>query len=240
MRSRIPKQGHQAFVRFSSRRRFRKPSARVRAAGGPAMLDSSPPAIVVGRTLSSYFVGGRPEQPGDDHLHRLQRAGRPRDRRAADDHAGTRRDVRERLAAARPERPEPGLEPGDDPRVRPRERDADRGAGRARSRCSSTPVPRRSPRSTPAPSRPPRPPRRCSPGNVSDPSLLASTPDANTTDPFIQEEAAAARLRPAADLQLPAHADRLQLVPRLGARARGARSGRAPAMRSTSPAWAWP
>ena len=27
-------------------------------------------------------------------------------------------------------------------------------------------------------------------GNVSDPSLLASTPDANTTDPFIQEEAA--------------------------------------------------
>ena len=29
------------------------------------------------------------------------------------------------------------------------------------------------------------------PGNVSDPSLLASTPDANTNDPFIQEEAAA-------------------------------------------------
>jgi transglutaminase-like putative cysteine protease len=28
------------------------------------------------------------------------------------------------------------------------------------------------------------------PGNVSDPALLASTPDANTTDPFIQEEAA--------------------------------------------------
>jgi len=28
------------------------------------------------------------------------------------------------------------------------------------------------------------------PGNVSDPSLLASTPDANTTDPFVQEEAA--------------------------------------------------
>ena len=28
------------------------------------------------------------------------------------------------------------------------------------------------------------------PGNVTDPSLLASTPDANTTDPFIQEEAA--------------------------------------------------
>ena len=27
-------------------------------------------------------------------------------------------------------------------------------------------------------------------GNVSDPSLLASTPDANTNDPFIQEEAA--------------------------------------------------
>jgi uncharacterized membrane protein len=28
------------------------------------------------------------------------------------------------------------------------------------------------------------------PGNVSDPSLLASTPDANTTDPFVQEQAA--------------------------------------------------
>ena len=27
-------------------------------------------------------------------------------------------------------------------------------------------------------------------GNLSDPGLLASTPDANTTDPFIQEEAA--------------------------------------------------
>ncbi len=34
------------------------------------------------------------------------------------------------------------------------------------------------------------------PGNVSDPSLLASTPDANTTDPFIQEEAAALNYDP--------------------------------------------
>ncbi len=34
------------------------------------------------------------------------------------------------------------------------------------------------------------PPALLRPGNVSAPSLLASTPDANTTDPFIQEEAA--------------------------------------------------
>ncbi len=33
-------------------------------------------------------------------------------------------------------------------------------------------------------------------GNVSDPSLLASTPDANTTDPYIQEEAAALNYDP--------------------------------------------
>ena len=59
------------------------------------------------------------------------------------------------------------------------------------------------------------------PGNVSDPSLLASTVDADTNDPFIQEEAAALELRPDADLQLPAHADRLQLVPGLGPRRAG-------------------
>jgi uncharacterized membrane protein len=34
------------------------------------------------------------------------------------------------------------------------------------------------------------------PGNVSDPSLLASTPDANTTDPYIQEEAAKLNYNP--------------------------------------------
>jgi uncharacterized repeat protein (TIGR01451 family) len=34
------------------------------------------------------------------------------------------------------------------------------------------------------------------PGNVSDPSLLASTPDANTNDPYIQEEAAALNYDP--------------------------------------------
>ena len=59
------------------------------------------------------------------------------------------------------------------------------------------------------------------PGNVSDPSLLASTPDADTTDPFIQEAGGGTELRPDADLRLPAHADRLQLVPRLGPRRAG-------------------
>jgi hypothetical protein len=41
------------------------------------------------------------------------------------------------------------------------------------------------------------------PGAVS-PDLLASTPDANITDPFIQEQAAMVRVRPARNLQLPA------------------------------------
>ena len=50
------------------------------------------------RHFAVVFRRRGPEQPGDDHLHRLQRAGGPRDRRVADDHAGTRRDVRERLA----------------------------------------------------------------------------------------------------------------------------------------------
>src|SRR5262249_19043097 len=36
------------------------------------------------------------------------------------------------------------------------------------------------------------------PGNVSDPSLLASTPDANTTDPFVQEAAAQLNYDPSA------------------------------------------
>jgi transglutaminase-like putative cysteine protease len=34
------------------------------------------------------------------------------------------------------------------------------------------------------------------PGNVSDPNLLASTPDANTTDPYVQEQAAKLRYDP--------------------------------------------
>ena len=46
------------------------------------------------------------------------------------------------------------------------------------------------PCSTPVPCSASTPAATLQPGNVSDPSLLASTPDANTTDPFIQEEAA--------------------------------------------------
>ena len=49
-----------------------------------------------------------------------------------------------------------------------------------------------------------------------------------------------ARLQPAEHLQLPAHADRLQLVPRLGPRRAGDALVELPATRSTSPAWAWP
>ena len=60
------------------------------------MLDSGglPAAIVIGRTLATpstaahgdavavVLRGRGPEQPGHDHVHRLQRAGRPGDRRA--------------------------------------------------------------------------------------------------------------------------------------------------------------
>ena len=77
------------------------------------------------------------------------------------------------------------------------------------------------------------------PGNVSDPSLLASTVDADTNDPYIQEEAAALDYD-RADLQLPAHPDRLQLVSGSVRGARGTLWSATRATRSTSPAWAWP
>ena len=73
-----------------------------------------------------------------------------------------------------------------------------------------------------------------------DPSLLASTPDANTTDPFIQEEAAKLSYDPNQIFNF--------LHTQIGYNSyigsvRGARGTlvvRARATRSTSPAWAWP
>ena len=77
------------------------------------------------------------------------------------------------------------------------------------------------------------------PGNVSDPSLLASTVDADTNDPFIQEEAAALDYDPTQIFNF--------LHTQIGynsysarSAGRAGRSGRTPATRSTSPAWAWP
>ena len=102
----------------------------------------------------------------------------------------------ERLAAARPERAEPGLEPGDDPGLRPRQRHASRSSlaspmpsqldtgAQAFATLDAGAVSAATPAAT------------LSTGNASDPSLLASTPDANTTDPFIQEEAAALDYNP--------------------------------------------
>ena len=87
------------------RRRFRSPrrgpsSLRplLESLEGRMMLDAGanqdPGDLVLGRTLATpataaaatpapcYFVGRSSEQPGDDHLHGLQRAGRSRDRGA--------------------------------------------------------------------------------------------------------------------------------------------------------------
>ncbi len=77
------------------------------------------------------------------------------------------------------------------------------------------------------------------PGNVSDPGLLASTPDANTTDPFVQEEAAALDYNPQNIFNF-LHTQ-IGYNSYLGS-VRGARApfGRAQVMRSTSPASAWP
>ena len=126
----------------------------------------------------------------------------------------------ERLAAARPERAEPGLEPGDDPGLRPRQRHADGQPGRARSRCSWIAAPGFATLDAGAVSNS-TPAATLQPGNVSDPSLLASTPDANTTDPFIQEEAAALSYDPTQIFNFLHDPDRLQLLPRLGARRTG-------------------
>ena len=60
------------------------------------MLDASaaspPPSSSAARSRRTPSRASRTTE--DDHLHRLQRAGRPRDRRPADDHAAARRDVR--------------------------------------------------------------------------------------------------------------------------------------------------
>ena len=70
------------------------------------------------------------------------------------------------------------------------------------------------------------------------PSLLASTPDANTTDPYIQEEAAALDYDPTQIFNFLHTQIGYNAYPG-SMRAPAARSGRRPAMRSTSPAWAW-
>ena len=75
-------------------------------------------------------------------------------------------------------------------------------------------------------------------GNISDPSLLASTPDANTTDPYIQEEAAKLGYDPTNIFNF-LHDD-IGYNSYTGS-VRGARGTlwSSAATRSTWPAWAW-
>ena len=65
------------------------------------------------------------------------------------------------------------------------------------------------------------PPPPCSRQGSVDPNLLASTPDANTTDPYIQQEAAVLDYNAQNIFNFLHNDDRLQLVHRLAARRRG-------------------
>ena len=127
--------------------------------------------------------------------------------------------LRERVAAAGPERPEPGLEPGHDPGVRLDQREhhgvagefqhlAARHGRQAFATLDAGPISNSTPAAT------------LTQGSV-DPNLLASTPDANTTDPFIQEEAAVLDYDAQNIFNFLHNEDRLQLVHRLAARRRG-------------------
>ena len=58
------------------------------------MLDSSPPALVVGRTLSSYFVGDVQNNQETITYTVYNEQSDPETGVLADDHAGAGRDVR--------------------------------------------------------------------------------------------------------------------------------------------------
>ena len=112
-------------------------------------------------------------------------------------------------------------------------------AGQARPRRSSTPAPRPSPRSTPAPSRTPRPPRRLQPGNVSTPACSPPRPTpTRPTRSSRKRRPSSTTTRSRSSTSCTPRSATTRTSARSAARA--ARSGRAPAMRSTSPAWAWP
>ena len=233
------------------------------------MLDTGglPAAIVVGRILDTpstaatsspiavVFRRRGPEQPGDDHLHGLQRAGRPGDRRLADDDARTGRDVHQlvvtldgttttqpRIRAVRTWPGAWGRSRGTTARASPHGSLAtpiplqlDAGAS-AYATLDAGAVSASTPAAT------------LRAGNVptdsADSLLAASTPDplAAGTTPTIRSSRK--RRRSSTTTR---HRSSTSCTPRsattpTSARcaARGGRSGAAPAMRSTSPAWAWP
>ena len=154
------------------------------------MLDSSPPAIVVGRTLSSYFVG--------DIQNNQETITYTVYNQQADPETGVlltttlEPGVTFSSASQQPDMSGQNLAwslgtiPGYENAsvtvsvtlAGPTPTQLDTGA-RAFATLDAGAVSAATPAAL------------LQPGNVSDPSLLASTPDANTTDPFIQEEAAA-------------------------------------------------
>ena len=204
------------------------------------MLDSSPPEIVVGRTLSSYFVGDVQNHQETITYTVYNEQADPETGVLLTTTLRTGRDVRQRLATARPERPEPGLEPGDDPRVRPRQRHADRrrwpnpapdaarlrrtGLRHARRRRRLGRHARRDACSR-ATSRPQ--PARLDARRQHDRPVHPGRGGASSTT--TRSRSSTSCTRRSATTRTPARCA-----------ARGARSGRARAMRSTSPAWAWP
>ena len=221
------------------------------------MLSTSsqlPPAMVLGGAGDAVNVADGhavavvlrrrgSERPGHDHVH-ASTTSRPTPRPGVlltDTLAAgvTPRPVPRRQP--RPERPEPGLEPGDDPGVRPRQRVDDGQPARAAE--LTTPARHRRQAyatldagavsaTTPA--------ATLQPGNVSDPSLLASTRRRRYERSLHPGRGGGARLRP--DARSSTSCTPRSATTRISDRsaARGGRSGATPATRSTSPAWAWP
>ena len=161
-----------------------------------------PAAIVLGRTLAtpstagtatpspSYFMGEVAEQPGHNHIHGLQPAGRPGDRGAGHRHLAP--GVTMASASQQPDQSGQNLAwslgtiQGDDRASvsvivnlpNQTSLQLDTGAN-AFAMLDGDAVSATTPAAT------------LQPGNVSEPSLLASTVDADTNDPYIQEQAAA-------------------------------------------------
>ena len=184
------------------------------------------------------FHGRRAEQPGNHHLHGLQPASRLDDRRAADRYAGAGRDAGERVAAAGPERAEPGLEPGHDRGGLLDQREHHGVAGEFQHLA----VGHGRPGFRHAQRRPDlefHARRHAHARAASIPTCWPRRPTPNTTDPYIQEEAAVLDYN-AQNIFNFLHND-IGYNSYIGSlRGAAARSGPTPATPWTWPAWAWP